>query len=112
MASVLTLVTFAALSAYVHLTKQSFTFLGGFLWIAFFVLLGSGLLFIFFRSHLFELALASFGTFVFACWILYDTSQILERADDDLTPAVAAFELMLDLVGLHRWVLDFFRERD
>ena len=47
------------------------------------------------------------GVAAFGGWVLYDTGQILERADDDLTPGRAAFELFLDLVGFNGWLLDF-----
>jgi len=46
------------------------------------------------------------------CWILFDTSQIVHRADAELTPGIAAFELLLDIIGLHRWMLDFLSELD
>jgi len=112
MASILTPIVFAGLSIYVHLTKKSFTFLRGFLSVSFFVLLGSCILLLFFQSHLFELVLVAFGVLVFACWILYDTSQILERIDADFTPGIAAFELILDIVGLHRWLMDLLESKD
>jgi FtsH-binding integral membrane protein len=112
MAAALTLATFIGLSAYVHITKQSFSFLRGFLCISFFVLLGGGILLAFVGTHRLDLLYAGFGTFVFGCWILYDTSQILERMENDLTPEIAAFELLLDLVGFFRWLMDFLRRSD
>ena len=108
MASILTPIVFAGLSLHVHLTRKSFSFLRGFLSVSFFVLLGGYILSFFFKAHLFELLLVGFGVLVFACWILYDTSQILERTDGEFTPAIAAFELILDIVGLHRWMMDLF----
>jgi hypothetical protein len=38
--------------------------------------------------------------------------QIVHRADEELTPGLAAFELLLDIIGLHRWLLDFLSELD
>jgi FtsH-binding integral membrane protein len=105
-ASVLTLFAFGGLSAYVHLTKHDFSFLRGFLCIAFFVLLGGMVLACFFHQPLFLLGWTGFGVVTFGCWILFDTSQIIHRADGDLTPGIAAFELILDLIGFHRWLLD------
>jgi len=107
--SVLSFVAFAGLSMYVHLTRQSFSFLRGFLWISFFVLLGGCLLLPFARNNTLDLLLAAFGTIVFACWILYDTGELLERLDENLTPGVAAFELILDLVGLRGWLEGLLR---
>jgi FtsH-binding integral membrane protein len=109
--SVLSFVAFAGLSMYVHLTRQSFSFLRGFLWISFFILLGSCLLLPFARNDALDLLLAAFGTIVFSCWILYDTGELLERLDDNLTPGVAAFELILDLVGLRSWLESLLRAR-
>ena len=109
--SVLSVVAFAGLSMYVHLTRQSFSFLRGFLWISFFILLGGCLLFPFARNNVLNLLLAAFGTIVFACWILYDTGELLERLDDNLTPSVAAFDLILDIVGLRSWLEDLLRAK-
>jgi FtsH-binding integral membrane protein len=110
LSSVLSLIAFGGLSAYVHLSRQSFSFLRGFLWISFFILLGSCLLLPFAWNSSLNLLFATFGTFVFCCWILYDTSQILERRDE-LTPGTAAFELILDIVGLRSWLEGFLRGR-
>lgn len=112
LSSLLVLVTFSGLSLYVHLTRQSFYFLRGFLWISFFILLGACLLLPFAWSNAAALLVAAFGTLVFGCWILYDTSQLLERRDEDLTPAVGAFELILDLIGLRGWLQDLLRLRN
>jgi FtsH-binding integral membrane protein len=111
MALILTPVTFVGLSFYVHFTKTSFSFLRGFLSMSFFILLGSCILFFFFQSHLLELLLVIFGVLVFASWILYDTSHILERKDADFTPGIAAFELILDIVGLHRWLMELLESK-
>lgn len=104
-ATVLTLLAFTGLSAYVHITRQNFSFLRGFLCIAFFVLLGGMVLSFFFHQPLIQLALTAFGVVTFGCWILFDTSRIIHRVDEDLTPGIAAFELILDIVGLQRWLL-------
>lgn len=102
----LSVATFLGLSLYVWIKKADFSFLSGFLCVSFFILLGGGLLSIAFSSSLYNLLLSGFGVLVFACWILYDTSQIIHRLDADLTPAIAAFELILDIVGFFRWLLE------
>jgi FtsH-binding integral membrane protein len=112
LASMLTLVGFIGLSAYVHITKQSFSFLRGFLCISFFILLGGCFILPFFHIRGMNLLISTFGTFVFAGWILYDTSNLLERRDGDYTPGVAAFELLLDLIGFFRWLLSLLSNRD
>jgi FtsH-binding integral membrane protein len=113
LASMLTIVGFIGLSAYVHITKQSFSFLRGFLCISFFILLGGCFILPFFHIRGMNLYVSAFGTFVFAGWILYDTSNLLERRNnEDYTPGVAAFELLLDLIGFFRWLLSLLGNRD
>ena len=43
---------------------------------------------------------AAFGTLTFAGWILYDTSKVVLEVDSMEAAAYAAFELMLDIIGL------------
>lgn len=105
-AAILSLTAFIGLSLYVFFTKKDFSFLSGFLFISFFILLGGGLLSLIFGSSLYSVLLSGFGVLSFAAWILYDTSQILHRVDSELTPSIAAFELILDIVGLFRWLLE------
>jgi FtsH-binding integral membrane protein len=109
-AGLLTVAAFVGLSAYVHTTKADFSYLRGFLAIAFWTILAGGLLTLFLPVKLLTLALSAFGVVTFGCWILYDTSQIVNRRDSTLSPGVAAFELLLDLVGLFRWILDLLDE--
>jgi FtsH-binding integral membrane protein len=105
MATVMTLGAFIGLSAYVHITRKDFSYLRGFLWAAFFILLSSLLVVPLAGNQWVSLGYAAFGSVTFLCWILYDTSQIVHRASQ-LTPDIAAFELLLDIIGLHRWLLD------
>ena len=111
LSSLLTLIAFGGLSVYVHLTRQTFSFLRGFLWVSFIILVGGCLLVPFAWNNLAQLLFAGFGTFVFLCWILYDTGQLLERLDEDLTPPVAAFELILDIIGLRGWLQGLLRTK-
>ena len=104
-AAVLTTLAFTGLSVYAHTTKTDFSYLRGFLAMAFWIILGAGLLTIFIHAPILHLALAALGTVTFGCWILYDTGQLVNRRDEKLTPGVAAFELLLDIVGLFRWIL-------
>ena len=105
-AAVLTVLAFTGLSVYAHTTKTDFSYLRGFLSMSFWILMGAGLLALFVHAPILHLAIAALGTVTFGCWILYDTSQIVNRRDETLTPGVAAFELLLDIVGLFRWLLD------
>lgn len=105
-ATILTILSFAGLSVFVHYSKKDFSFLIGFLYISFFVLVGGSLLSFIISQPFYLLALTGFGVIVFGCWILFDTSRIINRADDGITPEIAAFELILDIIGFHRWLLD------
>lgn len=109
-AAILTIAAFVGLSLYAHTTKQDFSYLKGFLSIAFWVILAGGLIALFLPFKLLTLGLSALGVVVFGCWILYDTGQIVNRQDPTLTPGVAAFELLLDVIGLFRWILDLLDE--
>jgi len=111
-ATVMTLGAFAGLTVYTHVSKRDFSFLRGFLWAAFFILLSSILVVPLAHSHWVSLGYSAFGTVTFLSWILFDTSQIIHRANAELTPGIAAFELLLDIIGLHRWLLDLLSELD
>ena len=72
----------------------------------FWILLGGFVLLAFMDLPLFHVALSTFGALVFLCWILFDTSRIVGRWDPDLTPAIGAFELFLDIIGLFSYIWD------
>jgi FtsH-binding integral membrane protein len=111
-ASVLTVAAFTGLTAYVHTTKQDFSYLKGFLAIAFFTMLAGIAVGLFFHAAWFHVLLSAFGVLAFGGWILYDTSNIVNRKDQSMTPGEGALELLIDIVGLFRWILrllDMFR---
>lgn len=105
-AGVFTMVTFAGLSFYVHVTKKDFSFLRGFLVAAFWVSIVAMVFMLFFPGSKMTLAMSAFGTLTFACFILYDTSNVIRNVCDAETAAYAAFELMLDLIGLFKNLLN------
>lgn len=105
-AVVLTVAAFTGLTAYVHTTKKDFSYLSGFLAMAFWVLLLGGLLTFFLHASFLATALSAFGVLTFGGWILFDTSRILQDQGQQMSPGEAATELLLDIVGLFRWILD------
>lgn len=108
-AALMTLAIFGAVSGYVLYTKKDFTFLGGALNIGFFILIAMMLLLFIFKISILSLILGLFGTAVFIGWILYDTSQILYRADETgYTAQHAAFDLFMDIIGLFSFVRSLF----
>jgi FtsH-binding integral membrane protein len=105
-AGIITVIMFTSLSVYALISKRNFSWLLGFLIAGFWILLGGFVLLAFMDFPLFHVALSTFGALVFLCWILFDTSRIVGRWDPDLTPAIGAFELFLDIIGLFSYILD------
>ncbi len=108
--TVVTFVAFGALTVYAPVTRRDFSFLLGFLNVSFFILLGYCFFGFLITIPFIHILFAAFGTLVFMAWLLFDTSRILLRTAPDLTPAIAAFELLLDIIGLHSWLMELFDE--
>lgn len=78
-AAFLTCVVFTSLTAYVFLTKQDFSFMGGFLTVATISIMLAIVASFFFQSSGFTYWL-SFGVLLISSgWVLYDTSNIMQR---------------------------------
>ncbi len=103
-AAVLTIVVFGGLTAYVHISKKDFSFLGGFLFVGLFLLIGAGIASMFISSSALNLAYSVGGVGIFSLYILYDTSRIIHRAKDD-EAVFAAWMLLLDIVNLFLFIL-------
>lgn len=99
-AAALTGVIFLALSAYVHITKADFSWLGGMLFVGLIALIVAGLWFLFVGGSAFSLFIYSvIGAVIFCGYILYDTSNIiLKYATSETVSAV--IDLHLDIVNL------------
>lgn len=108
-AFLLTFAGFSGLSAYTLISKRDFSFLGGFLGIGFFVVLGASLLNLFLGSSVFQLATASAGVLLFGGYILYDTSRLLR--DGTESPIGATLRLYLDVFNLFVMLLSIFGGR-
>ena len=102
--TIITVVAFGGLTAFVWGTRWDFSFLSGFLCLAFFVLLGGYIASIYIQNTNFIHIWSGLGVITFGGWILYDTSNIINRAGEGESSAVAGFELILDIVGLHSWL--------
>jgi FtsH-binding integral membrane protein len=105
-AAAYTLVTFAGLSFYVHITRKDFSFLKGFLVAAFWIGITASIIMIFFPGMRAMMPYSAFGTLVFAAWILYDTSNVVQNVSSMELAGFAAFALLLDLVGLFKNLLN------
>lgn len=111
-AAFITVMAFAGLTFYVFVTRKDFYWLLGFLCAGFWILLGSFSVYKWTNLSLIGIGIDIFGIVVFTGWILFDTSRILNRRDSELTPPIAAFELFLDIIGFHSYILDLLDWRD
>jgi modulator of FtsH protease len=103
-AAILTVMVFGGLTAYVHITKKDFSYLGGFLFMSLFLLIGMGIVGIFVRSSMLHLIYSAAGVGIFSLFILYDTSRIIHRAKED-EAVFAAWMLFLDIINLFLFIL-------
>ncbi|MCD4657906.1 MAG: Bax inhibitor-1 family protein [Planctomycetes bacterium] len=107
-AVILTVLVFGGLTGYVLITKEDFSFLGGFLSIVGFFLLGIVVVSLLFGG----LALGSIWAIVipavfilfFSLYVLYDTSVIMRKLPPEYAGAGAAM-LFLDFAGMLYYVL-------
>jgi modulator of FtsH protease len=95
---------FTGLSAYALLSRRDFSFLGGFLSMGLWVLIGASVLGMFVGGSAFPLAIASVGVLLFGAYILYDTSRIL-RDPDNRDAVGAAISLYLSFLNLFLFLL-------
>jgi modulator of FtsH protease len=89
---------FLGLSAYVHISKKDFSFLGGFLIVGLIGLVVVSLLGMFFASPALNLAIAYVSVLIFSGYILYDTSDIV--AGRQTNYIMATISLYLDILNL------------
>jgi FtsH-binding integral membrane protein len=97
-ALVITTVIFLALTAYVHITRVDLDWMGGFLFIG---LLGIviGFVALLVTRQPVPAALSAFSAIIFSGYILYDTSRILLKFQEDEVVS-AVLELYLDIINL------------
>jgi modulator of FtsH protease len=81
-AFLLTVLGFSGLTTYALVSKRDFSFLGGFLSMGLWVVIGASLLSMFVGGTAFSLAIASVGVLLFGGFILFDTSRMLRTADN------------------------------
>jgi modulator of FtsH protease len=103
-AFLLTVLGFTGLTSYALLSKRDFSFLGGFLSMGLWVLIGASLLSLFVGGASFSLAIASVGVLLFGGYILFDTSRIL-RDPTNRDPVGAAIGLYLNFLNLFLFLL-------
>lgn len=90
-----TAVIFFALSGYAITTKKDFSFMGGFLTVGFFVVLGVLLLNLFLQIPILALALSGGVILLMSGFILYQTSAIIHGGQTNYIMATASLFLSL-----------------
>ena len=96
-------VIFLALSAYALTTRKDFSFLGGFLMVGFFVVLGAALLNIFLGIPALYLTVNAAIVLIMSGFILYETSNIIHNGETNYIMATAS--LFLSLLNLFQALL-------
>ena len=111
-AAALSVLIFASLTAYVFITRKDFSFIGGMLFVGFISLIGAGLLnFFLFKNSDFSYWI-SWGVLLFSSgYVLYDTSNILERYPLD-RPAGAALGLFISFYNIFMSLLRILNGRN
>ncbi|MGD8570038.1 MAG: Bax inhibitor-1/YccA family protein [Gammaproteobacteria bacterium] len=88
-------VIFLGLSAYVLMTKKDFSFLGGFLFVGFLVILMAALANIFMAIPALSLAISAGIIFIMSGFILYDTSRIIHGGETNYIMATVGLYLSI-----------------
>lgn len=105
-AFILASAAFVGLTAYVFVTGKNFSAWGGFLSMGLWTVIGAGILGLFFGGSVFGLALASVSVLLFGCYVLYDTSRLLDKGENDVVGC--ALSLYLDFLNLFVNLLRIF----
>lgn len=98
-ALILTATTFGGLTAYVMASGKDFSSWRSFLVSGLWVLIGALFLSIFMASNAMNLAISSVAVLLFAGFIVFDTSIIMKKSDQD-EPISDALNLFLDLLNM------------
>ena len=101
-AVIMTVLVFGGLTGYVLITKEDFTFMGGFLTIVGFFLLGAVILTWIFgipSGSIFVIIIPAVFVIFFSLYVLYDTSVIMRKLPPQYAAAGAAM-LFIDFAGI------------
>lgn len=98
-AFLLSVALFSILSAYVHITKKDFSWMGGFLFTALIILIFAMIAGLLFPGLINWVILCSISLLIFSGFILYDTSLIILKHDVDEYVS-ATLDLYLDFINI------------
>ncbi len=115
-ALVITSVAFLGLTAYVFITKQDFSFMRGFLMMGLFTLIGAVIVIGILHSsgvgvYYPSLAISMFAVVLFSLYVLYDTSEIMNRYRPEMW-VTGALALFIDFVMMFLNILRLLAARD
>ena len=110
-AYLMTLFCFGGITAYVFISKKDFSYLGGFLFVALFGLILSGIFMWFFGMTGGGLIYSWITIFIFCGFVLFDTSRILYHYNDG-EEIGAAISLYLDFINIFLALLSIMINRD
>lgn len=94
-------VIFLGLSGYALTTRRDFSFLGGFLFVGFLVVLGAALLNIFLSIPAMSLAISGAVVLLMSGFILYDTSRIIHGGETNYVMATISLYLSIYNLFVH-----------
>ncbi len=95
----LTVFAFGSLSAYVLISGKDFSFMKGFVWTGFWILVGFMVMGIWIDSWAYHMGITAAGLLVFVGFVLYDTSEIMHRYGPEDWVA-GAFSLFIDFINM------------
>ena len=103
-AAVLTLSTFAVLTAYAFISRRDFSAWGSFFVVGLWVLIGTSLLNIFFQNQSASIWIAGGTVLVFSGMLVYDTWRLRNQFGPE-DYVIAAVQIYLDLLNLFMGIL-------
>lgn len=112
-AFILTGMVFGGLTTYALTTKRDFSFLGGALWMGFFLLFGLGILSMFGIGESMQMGwgISVAWVLLMGGFVLYDTQNIMKRYPSNMAAAAAA-TLMIDFIIMFQRILMLLSRRD
>jgi FtsH-binding integral membrane protein len=103
-AALLTLSSFAVLTAYAFISRRDFSAWGSFFVVGLWVLIGTSLLNVFFQNQAASLWIAAATVLVFSGMLVFDTWRLRNRYGPD-DYVIAAVQIYLDLLNMFTAIL-------
>lgn len=87
-----------ATSLYVTISKRDFSAMGGFLFASLWIIIGAGILNMFFHSALLYTIISAFAVIIFVGYLMFDISKVVNGGETNYV--IATLEIYLDLLNL------------